>query len=93
MIENKYKFVWVFNGKKSHFPSGVFEEKARAEAWINKHKLTGTLTQYPVNISAYDWAVETAMFEPKKDKEQSSEFIGRFTSGSQEHYHYGDDWD
>jgi hypothetical protein len=39
------KTVWVFNGARSSFPSGVFETREEADTWIRKWRLTGTLTR------------------------------------------------
>lgn len=50
--------VWVFNGKRAIFPSGVFTSRENAEAWINEYGLEGTLTLYPLDQSVYDYAVE-----------------------------------
>ncbi|MCE5186720.1 MAG: hypothetical protein LLF76_11415 [Planctomycetaceae bacterium] len=83
-----HEWLWVFNGKCSAFPSAVFEDKLKAELWIKQHGLVGTLTQYPVNISAYDWALEHDSFKPKKEHQTTSDFIGRFTAGFIWHEHY-----
>jgi len=80
--------VWVFTGPKVQFPSGVFTELEKAERWIVQHKLSGTLTKYPVDVGAFDWAVQSGAFAPKRDDQLSAEFIERFSSASQEHYHY-----
>ncbi len=80
--------VWVFNGAQSRFPSAVFSSKELAATWIREHKLSGTLTRYPVDLSAYDWAVGRGYFVPRKEGHRSAEFIGKFTAASQEHYHY-----
>jgi hypothetical protein len=80
--------VWVFNGDKNHFPSGVFRSRDDAEAWIHRHKLVGTLTQYPVGVGVYEWAVESGRFTPKHDKHRSPEFIANFSNAAQEHHHY-----
>lgn len=80
--------VWVFHGMGGRFTSGVFTTREKAEAWITKHVLTGILTRYPLDISAYDWALETGTFRVKKPEQTSAEFIQKFTSASQEHYHY-----
>jgi hypothetical protein len=80
--------VWVFHGMGGKFTSGVFTTREKAEAWIGKHVLTGVLTRYPLDISAYDWALETGAFRVKKPEQTSAEFIQKFTSGGQEHYHY-----
>jgi hypothetical protein len=80
--------VWVFHGMGGRFTSGIFTTREKAEVWIKKHVLTGVLTRYPLDISAYDWALETGTFRIKKPEQTSAEFIQKFTSGSQEHYHY-----
>jgi hypothetical protein len=80
--------VWIFTGPKALFPSGVFTSRESAERWIQQHGLSGTLTAYPVNVGAYDWAVDNGRFAPKGAEQRSPEFIQRFSSASQEHYHY-----
>ncbi len=84
----KMNEVWIFNGRDAKFPSAVFIEKKDAEKWISQHHLSGILTKYPVNISVYDWALETKNFKIKTDKDCSREFIQKFSSAAQEHSHY-----
>jgi len=85
------EFVFLFNSAgKSKFCGGVFTDKAIADKWIEKYKLTGVLTKYPVDVSAYDWAVANGLFSPKKEHEMEPHFIGGFSSAAQEHYHYED---
>jgi hypothetical protein len=81
--------VWVFNGGGT-FPAAVFSTRERAEVWIAERRLSGTLTKYPVDISAYDWAVAANAFRPVRPDQSEPRFIGRFSSASQEHYHYTD---
>lgn len=83
-------FVWVFNGAKASFPSGVFTDLDRAERWIEDHGLTGTLTAYPLDTGVYEWTIAEGFFRPRNPNEASPEFIGRFTSASMEHHHYED---
>ena len=83
--------VWVFHGAGGRFASGVFTTREKAEAWINKHGLTGMLTRYPLDHGVYDWATEKQLFHPAKPEHTQAAFIQRFTSGSQEHYHYDPD--
>jgi hypothetical protein len=81
----------VFTGIESRgFPGAVFLDRDKAEAWIRKHRLWGTLTLYPVDIGNYEDAVARGWFEPLKPHEFSSEFIGSFSTAHQEHYHYED---
>jgi len=80
--------VWIFHGTGSHFSSGVFESVEKAEFWIRKHKFTGVLTEYPLNITVYDWAIEQNLFTPKTEKQSTATFIQSFSSASQNHFHY-----
>ncbi len=80
--------VWVFNGSNSKFPSGIFTEKEIAETWIKKYRLSGILTRYPLDEGVYDWAISNGSFSIKKGEETTPEFIQKFSSASQEHYHY-----
>jgi ribosome-binding ATPase YchF (GTP1/OBG family) len=89
-MEKSSDSVWIFNGLKGRFPGGVFTDKAIAEKWIQKYKLTGVLTCYPINDGVYDWAIRNNHFTPSKEKEKLSDFIATFSSASQEHYHYID---
>jgi len=82
--------VWVFNGANSSTPSAVFRHRSDAESWIASNKLSGMLTLHPVNCPVYDWAIQRGFFTPKKDYQSGGPFIGRFSSASQEHYHYED---
>jgi hypothetical protein len=80
--------VWIFNGPGTQFPSGVFASREKAEKWIQHYGLSGTLTAYPIDMSAYDWAIAAGHFVPKREDQRGPEFIQRFSSASQEHYHY-----
>ncbi|MDO7887992.1 DUF7710 domain-containing protein [Hymenobacter cheonanensis] len=84
------KEVWVFHGVGSRFAGGVFSSRAQAEEFISLYRLSGLLTNYPVGISAYDWAIQEKLFEPRKPEQYETSFIQRFTTASQEHYHYED---
>ncbi len=83
--------AWVFHGAGGRFTSGVFASQAQAEAFIHRYQLTGCLTKYPVGISACDWAVQQQLFEPKKPEPYEAGCTQRFTTASQEHYHYDPD--
>lgn len=82
--------IWVFNGPGSGFPSGVFSQRNLAETWIKAHGLSGTLTCYPVDTGVYDWALQNSFFKPKNEEQQAAKFIQKFSSASQEHFHYED---
>jgi len=80
-------FVWVFVSKEGS-PGAVFSNTEIAEAWIAKWALSGLLTKYPLDVGAFDWAVERGFFRPKKAEHTSSTFVGSFTTASMEHHHY-----
>jgi hypothetical protein len=82
--------VWIFMAYKATFPSGVFASITDAESWIAKHALTGVLTEYPVGMGVFDWAIASGRFKPKPDKLLDASFIGKFTSATMEHHHYED---
>ena len=88
---NKMKSsVWIFHGTGGQFASGVFETLEKAEEWISNNKLNGMLTEYPIDVGCYDWAISNGGFEAKNHLQTQSNFIGKFTSASQDHYHYED---
>lgn len=82
--------VWVFNGVQSGFPSGVFADRATAECWIQKYALTGTLTLYPLDVGMYDYAREHGSFTPTKEAHTTPLFIGKFSGGGIDHFHFED---
>jgi hypothetical protein len=82
--------VWVFNSGGGRFAGGIFTSREAAEAWIAANRLTGVLTLYPTDTGVYDWAIRQGLFTPTKDHESTPEFIGSFTTASQDHYHYED---
>lgn len=81
------EFVWVFNGQNAPFPSAIFCSRSDAENWIGQNKLSGILTQYPLGISAYDWAVQNGYFNAKS-KEVEPSILAKFTSSRQIHIHF-----
>lgn len=82
--------VWVFNGAMARFPSGVFTSLDHAKAWIKSNRLTGVLTQYPLDQGVYDWAVAKDLFLPQEEKQRLPAFIGSFTCAAMEHMHFED---
>ena len=50
--------IWVFVADGASLPSAVFDEEGLDREWIGQHALSGVLTQYPLNVSVYDWAIE-----------------------------------
>ncbi len=84
----KITTAWIFIGELSTFPSGVFLSRELADAWIAQHQLSGSLSPFPVNTGAYDYAIETGAFTPTKESEKTSEFIQKFNASKQEHFFY-----
>ena len=82
--------IWIFMAPQATFPSGVFSKLNDAEEWIAQHQLTGVLTEYPIDVGVYDWAIETGKFKPKPEKKIDAKFIGKFTTALMSHYHYED---
>lgn len=83
------EFVWIFNGG-GVFASAVFSSRERAEAWISERGLSGTLTQYSLDVPVYEWAIAAGLFRPSRGEHSEPSFIARFSSAHQEHYHYED---
>ena len=90
MTEADRTFVWIFNGDGAKLASGVFSDRASAEAWIHERGMTGLLTRYPLGTGVFEWAVSEGLFTPKRDHHSSASFVQRFTSAAMEHYHYLD---
>lgn len=82
--------VWIFLGDGARWPSGVFSSRETAVRWIAEHHLTGMITEYPVDVGVYEWAVDAGAFRPGKPQHSSSGFIGGFTTAAQEHRHFTD---
>ena len=80
------RFIFVFHGAEAKFASGVYDSFEDAKRSISTHKMSGNLTRYSVNETAYDYAVRNDLFQPKPT--QSESFVQNFTSDSQEHYHF-----
>jgi hypothetical protein len=80
--------VWVFVGNRARFPSAVFAKKADADRWIRSRRVSGTLTRYPLDTAIYDWAVGRRIFTPKGPRQATPDFVARFTSAAQKHFHY-----
>jgi hypothetical protein len=80
--------VWVFVAEGATLPSGVFRDKKSAQAWIEKHSLSGVLTEYPLDVGIFDWAISNGFFKTKHASQETPSFIGRFTSAYLRHSHF-----
>ena len=85
MARRKTSTVWVFNGNRARFPSAVFSSRKKAEEWIEGHKLQGTLTEYPVDISVLEYVIEVLGV---KISERAASDPGNFNSSYLDHEHY-----
>ena len=83
------RHVWIFSASGAPFPGGAFSTLERAEAWIAAHRLTGTLTAYPLDEGAFHWAHRLDLVTGRaRDRGDDAAFVGGFSSAAQEHYHY-----
>lgn len=82
--------VWVFHGEKARFASGVFLTEEDGMAWIERHRLTGLLTEYPVGTGAYDDALARGLFKPSREHHGTPEHIAQFSPGRTQHVHVVD---
>ncbi len=84
------KTVWVFNGEQSRLPAGIFTTREAAEAWIRERGLSGTLSEFPVDVGAYDHALREGLFTPKKPHEFTPAFMASFSPRLyHDHWHDG----
>ncbi len=83
------KTVWSFIGLHSRQPSGVFSGFEAAEDWIRRNKLSGTLSEFPLDVGTYDHAIANELFAPKKEHQNTPDFIADFSSRL-DHFHYED---
>jgi hypothetical protein len=87
-VEDDQRTVWVFVGENGRWPSAIFSTRELAEKWISVRGLTGMLTEYPLDVPVYEWAVGNGHFRPSKPAHAEADFIGKFTTAHQEHEHY-----
>jgi hypothetical protein len=83
--------VWVFDGLGAKSPAAVFRTKDAAEVWIKSNGVQGVLTEYPLDMSAYDWCISKGYFNPASEEQKQPKFKQQFSSAHQDHYHYEDE--
>jgi len=81
--------VWVFHGENARFASGVFVDRETALKWVERHRLTGILAQYPVGDGCYDVALDQGRFRPTKPYHGSPTHVAEFSPGGP-HLHVRD---
>jgi hypothetical protein len=89
-VDSPRQVVWVFHGDGARHASGVFVSEEQAMAWIEGHRLTGLLTEYPLGVGSYDDAVERGRFKPSRDHHGTPQHIGAFSPGHTRHVHVVD---
>ncbi len=80
--------VYLFKADGAVFTSAVFSSFKIAQTWICENSLSGLLTEYPVNISTYDWAIKKGYFKVKNVIDISPVFMGSFVSAYQAQWHF-----
>lgn len=85
-MATKRNRAWVFQGEASSHASAIYTDFETAVKWILDARLSGVLTEYPVDEGVYDWAVSHDYYRRKGDDEPS--FVGSFTSANQRHIHF-----
>jgi|GEM_PF-488618 len=85
-----FDYIWIFSGEGSWSPTAVFHTFEEADTWIRSHKLKGYLSEYPIGISVYDWAIQLGYFKPKHESQNNGWYIQKFGSGYLNHSHYTD---
>ena len=83
-----FHWVWAFQGEGANTCIAIYTDKINAENYIKQYALSGILIKMPLNISIYQWAIESGYFSPHKDYMHTSSFIQKFNSAYLEHYHY-----
>ena len=80
--------VFVFNADQACFVSAIFSSFELALDWIRNNYVTGVLTEYPLDQSCYDWALQKKYFQIKSPIDYSPIFIGRFVSVHQKFWRF-----
>lgn len=89
--KSDFQYIWIFSGQDSWTPTAVFDTFEEADKWIRANNLKGYLSEYPIGISVYDWAVQLGLHKPKYQSQISPEHIQKFGSSFLKHTHYTGD--
>ncbi|MEM6528280.1 MAG: hypothetical protein AAF653_08285 [Chloroflexota bacterium] len=85
---DNFDYIWIFMGSGARTPTAVFTTYEEADIWIRENGLYGYLSEYPVGISVYDWAIACGYHKPGKPHHFSRPHIQQFGSAYLEHHHY-----
>ena len=84
-----FNYIYVFIGNQGKLPGGVFSTRPLAEEWIQINKLSGRLTEYPIDLGVYDWAVGTGRVRKLQASYCTPDIVGGFSSHL-DHWHFED---
>ena len=84
--------VYVFTPAGGYHPAGIWSTASEAGTWIELHDAKGMLSKYELGASAYDAAVSSGLFKPKRPDQSTKAFITRFTSPL-DHWHHVEETD
>jgi hypothetical protein len=87
---SNYEGVWIFQATECPYPVACFTEKEKADSWVEKNNLRGTLTKMPFNISIFDWATQSGHYFPRPEELANTSIQGTFSSAYLKHEHFGD---
>ena len=80
-------WIYLFHGIRGAFPGGAFSTRALAEEWIARNRLSGLLSEYPVDIGVYDWGIRAGLVRKPRSGDYGADIIGGFSSAL-DHWHY-----
>ncbi|MGW0215806.1 DUF7710 domain-containing protein [Micromonospora chokoriensis] len=69
----------VFHGSNARFASGVFRSRTDGLARAERHRLSGTLSEYPVGAGCYDQSVEAGSFRPSRQHHGTPDHVAAFS--------------
>lgn len=85
------EYIWIIQNSENSNLIACFLNKNDAEKYIQDNHIKCMLTQYPVNISVYDWVISNDYWTPKIEPQKSAAFKANFSSAYLEHDHYNQD--
>ena len=88
--ESVLESVWVFHGKEHGSRAECSLPRTTAWNGVERHRLTGILTEYPLGVGAYDDAVTRGPFKPSREHRGTPQHIARFSLGGTKHIHVVD---
>ncbi|WP_425556859.1 DUF7710 domain-containing protein [Dactylosporangium darangshiense] len=72
--------MWIFQGERARYASGLFESLDAGLVWAARHRLTGILAEYCFG-GTYDLAVDDGRFRPSRPHHGSPEHVAGLSPG------------